>query len=220
MINMLKEMQTLKSAELALKEEAGNISNSTQAARAKIDRWEAELVQIEDEEDHLAFDRSRFFIGTAYLLGLKIEAEEQRQYDLQARYKKQAEHFRDSKVQYYDLCQKLSKSLDPAFTCIILLTAQAAQANHDLLLKLPKPRGTLDLFDISENNWNAVSSKSESVSTLSLVDNPNGISNNNYCDYFPRPNPVKAAKELKNTQENHISTTGQFKAHRSNYKSE
>jgi hypothetical protein len=43
------------------------------------------------------------------------------------------------------------------------------------------------------------------------VDNPNGISNNNYYDYFPRPNPVKAAKEFENTQENHINTTAQSK---------
>lgn len=43
MINMLKEMRTLKSAELALKEEARNILNSIQAARAKIERLKAEL---------------------------------------------------------------------------------------------------------------------------------------------------------------------------------
>jgi hypothetical protein len=157
MINMLKELRTLKSAELALKEEARNISNSAQAARAKIDRWKAELDQIEDEDDYLAFDRSRFFITPAYLLGQKIEAEVQRQYDSQTRYKKQAGCFRDSKVQCYSLCQEISKSLDPAFTCITLLPAQAAQANHDLLLKLLKPREKLDLFDIVVNNWNAVS---------------------------------------------------------------
>ena len=154
MINMLKEMRTLKSAKPAFKEEARNILNSTQTTRAKINRWEAELHQIEDEDedDHLAFDRSRLFITPEYLLGQKIEAEEQRQYNLRTRYRKQAEYFRDSKVECYNLCQELSKSLDPAFACIALLPAQAAQENYDLLLKLPKPGEKLDLFDILENN--------------------------------------------------------------------
>ena len=53
-----------------------------------------------------------------------------------------------------------------------------------------------------------------------MTDNPSGISNNNYYDYFPRPNPVKAVKELENAQESHMNAAAQFEAHRDNYRSE
>lgn len=143
--------------------------------------------------------------------------------DLELRDEQLVKQLKNAEQEWNRLQFKVDVALDRAFTNIGVLSGPIQIEEQAELPESPAdPEPQPDPVDIPENTWNEAIDYSELVSgpnewKCGVRDHPDSTFNNDYYDYFPRPDPIQAAQELEARTQEFEDAEYEFDVHRDYY---
>ncbi|KAF2794161.1 hypothetical protein K505DRAFT_361323 [Melanomma pulvis-pyrius CBS 109.77] len=149
---------------------------------------------------------------------------EQERQDLKLRDKQLLEKLLHTEQEWSELQFKVDLVWDRALKRIGLIEAETEE-QAELPESPTDPEPQPDLVDIPENTWNEAIDYSELVSgpnewKCTVHDHPDSTFNNDYYDYFTRPDPKQAAQELAERKKEFEHAEYEFDIHRECYDAE